>query len=842
MRFRRTTWLLPLGIVAALLAATSIVDMFLPRPYDGVVLKTDVFGELITKEIVPGSGAHRAGIRPGDRIVGIDRTVVRSTAEAAEVLNRSGIGDTVPYLIEDSWGRREVPVELGRRQIGSVSYLFACLLGFAFWGIGTFVLLRQPGHRGAQIFSVLCSLFLLFLVCRLRPASYSQVDSFVLGVGTFALLVLPSCFLHFFLIFPRPVPLRPEIGEPRYRSKRKLWLFFLVGIYFVPPVVLAGSVLESRILETSLPTVSGAPLANWWVLVVYMLLGLAALAINSRRIEHPRERRGAAWVFAGALLGLMPLLTIVVAFPHVIDEPRFLYLGLAPLSLVPLTFAYAIVRFQLLEVQLLLRKSLVYTGLTVVVTALYALGIALFKRVSTGFESVVGSYFPLFFALAIVLLLDPLRRRLLQELDRFFYAERTRLRQAMRELGEGITAEGDPVEAVRGLFVELPRLLGLNFAGLYLRRGEAHERIAGPEFLPKHLPDVPALYDALDEMPGLADIDQIGAVGLPGGSSAIEEARGVLRELLGHDVEVLGRLQTMRRRLGLVVFSRKSEQVLLDKEERVLLGELLGQVAIALETSTLLEERGQQAELERELEIAASVQDSLLPGRVHLGSDWEVAATCRPARHVGGDFYTELPGPHGNDRAIVYGDVAGKSVSGALVMMAAHEALHSLALTERDPGRLLDLANQRLYGLGRRRSFVAVGYLATNGSSLSYVLAGQPQPLHKSGDGTVAELPLPEHRIPLGALDRGAYRPMTISLDEGDVVLGYSDGVVEALSPRGEFFGIERLKELVAQASGSPEQLVGAILERLDHFTRGVEAYDDITLIAVRRRVGAARA
>jgi len=834
MTMRRTRWLFLLGIVAALLAATSIFDMFLPRPYDGVVLKADVFGELITKEVVPGSGAHRAGIRPGDRIVGIDRIVVRSKAEAAESLNSRRIGDVVPYLIEDDWGRREIDVELGRRQIGSASYLFACLLGFAFWIIGSFVLLRQPGHRGAQIFSILCSLFLLFLVCRLRPASYSQVDHIVLTVGTIALLFLPASFLHFFLIFPRAVPWRPTEGERGYARKHRVWISILFAVYVIPPVVLASSLIRSHLSETSLPLVSGAPIANWWVLVVYMLLGLAVLAVNSRRIEDRRERLGALWVFVGALVGLAPLLAMVVAFPAMLDAPEFLFFGLAPLSLVPLTFAYAIVRFQFLDVRIFLRKSLVYTILTAVVTGLYALGIAIFNVISSGLESAAGRYFPLAFALAIVLLLDPLRRRLQIVLDRFFYAERNRLQRAIRELGEGITGEGDPREVVRELFQELPRHLGLSFAGLYLRREGRHERIAGPASLPERLPELVGLHEALADSHKLRDLDQLGEIGFRLGPDG--DALKTLRE---QEVEVIGSLKTTRRSLGLVVFSRKQGQILLDREERELLEGLLGQVAIALETSTLLDERAEQAELERELEIAASVQDSLVPDSVDLGPGWEVAATCRPARHVGGDFYTELPGPTEADHAIVYGDVAGKSVSGALVMMAAHEALQSLALTERDPERLLALANQRLYGLGRRRSFVALGYLAVNGRKLSYVLAGQPQPILRSRGGEVIELDLPEHRIPLGALDQGTYRPITIDMEEDDLVLGYSDGVVEAQSPSGEFFGGERLLRLVAEQSGSPEELVATILGELERFTAGMEAYDDITLIALRRKAGA---
>jgi sigma-B regulation protein RsbU (phosphoserine phosphatase) len=275
----------------------------------------------------------------------------------------------------------------------------------------------------------------------------------------------------------------------------------------------------------------------------------------------------------------------------------------------------------------------------------------------------------------------------------------------------------------------------------------------------------------------------------------------------------------------------------LEQEDLRLLRGLLHQAAIALETSYLLEERARQAELERELEIAAAIQTSLLPSRLRLAADWEVAAVCRPARHVGGDFYAELPGPNGGGSAIVYGDVSGKSVPGALMMMAAKEALHALALAERDPEELLHLANRRLHELGNR-SFVALGYLALShgGGGLSYVLAGQPPPLHRSGSGRVSALPLPDHRLPLGAMLRGRHRRMEVALDPGEIVLAYSDGVVEAQAPGGEFFGEERLGAVLAASPPRPQEVVALVLAALDDFTRGHEPYDDLTLLAIARR------
>ncbi|MHB9002314.1 MAG: PDZ domain-containing protein, partial [Thermoanaerobaculia bacterium] len=90
---------LALGVIAFCVAAVSIIDMYLPRPYDGVVLEADRPGRLAVRSVIPGSGADEARIRPGDQIIGIARSMIRSTAQAAALLNRQEIGESVPYLV-----------------------------------------------------------------------------------------------------------------------------------------------------------------------------------------------------------------------------------------------------------------------------------------------------------------------------------------------------------------------------------------------------------------------------------------------------------------------------------------------------------------------------------------------------------------------------------------------------------------------------------------------------------------------------------------------------------------------------------------------------------------------
>lgn len=840
--FNPTPLLLAFGLLAFGLAGLSVVDMIVARPYDGVVLDADSPDGLTVRDVIPGSGAEHAGLREGDRILGIGRDKLWRAEQAPQAVRRFNAGDTVPYLVRQSDGVRELQVRLDRRRFFDGTYLYSAVLGFLFLFVGLFVLVRQPAMRASQVFFVLCSLFLLFLVCRLRPPSYSPVNALVLDIGTLAFLFLPPAFLHFYLIFPRPVTLaalaRRSWTRPLHRLGGYGWLF----VYLVPPAVY-GVTWSVSPPQSAARLIHGAPAANWWLLAVYIVLGLAALAATARHLAEPRERRGVVLVLMGSLFGLLPFLVASPVLSASLHSGAFFVVGVMPLVLVPITFTYAVVRFQLLDIRVFLRRSLLYTVTTALVTGIYAGGIATFNSLFRDTALAASSYFPVVLALAIVLLFEPLRRRMQDLIDRYFFAERSRLQRAMVELGEAMTAQTDLQEVVKEMVERLPQLLGLRFSALYLLRGEAPrhlQRIAGPEHLPRRLPDLPELRQHLRRRQSLTRLRQLGTLAL----RSAEVAR-LVEELEAAGVEAVGGLHLPRRPLGLVLLSEKEGNLLLEQEELELLQGLLHHAALALETSLLLEERTQRAELERELEIAAAIQARLLPDSLRFAAGWEVAAVCRPARIVGGDFYAQLPAPDGENAAVVFGDVSGKSVSGALMMMAAHEALHALAMTQPRPSELFTLANRRVYGLGRR-SFVALGYFAAGSAAqadgrLTYLMAGQPPPLLRRADGTVTELPLPEHRLPVGALPDGTYCALEVGVAPGDVVLGYSDGVTDARSPGGEFFGGERLREVVARATGDPKSLIHDVLAAVEAFTESGVQYDDLTLVSVGRPAESAR-
>ena len=132
---------------------------------------------------------------------------------------------------------------------------------------------------------------------------------------------------------------------------------------------------------------------------------------------------------------------------------------------------------------------------------------------------------------------------------------------------------------------------------------------------------------------------------------------------------------------------------------------------------------------------------------------------------------------------------------------------------------------------------MALGYLAfiPESGTVRYSLAGQPPPLIRRAAGPIEELRMPDHRVPLGALRFGGHKVLSASLGADDLLLAYSDGVIDAVSPEGESFGHERLLRVLGECPGDPTQAINWVIEALEDFTRGHTPYDDVTLVAARR-------
>lgn len=238
--------------------------------------------------------------------------------------------------------------------------------------------------------------------------------------------------------------------------------------------------------------------------------------------------------------------------------------------------------------------------------------------------------------------------------------------------------------------------------------------------------------------------------------------------------------------------------------------------------------------LERELQVAADIQLSILPDVLPSFPAFSFGARILPARQVGGDLYDVFP-LKGERVGVLIGDVADKGVPSALFMARTHALVMAEADIGLSPGEVLRLTNSHITRLQKSTQFVTVLYgildLATR--QFSYARAGHEPPLLLHADGTVERLPHGPG-MALGLWDSITLDERTVELRPGDSLLLYTDGMTDCRNPKGEPFGLERIKRtLSGMANFNAQQMCDRLLATLQEYQNGSKQDDDVTLVAV---------
>ncbi|PJF44221.1 MAG: hypothetical protein CUN55_05150 [Phototrophicales bacterium] len=271
-----------------------------------------------------------------------------------------------------------------------------------------------------------------------------------------------------------------------------------------------------------------------------------------------------------------------------------------------------------------------------------------------------------------------------------------------------------------------------------------------------------------------------------------------------------------------------------ERRLKILTG-IADQCAMAIQTSWLQEEALAARTLEREMELARTIQLSLLPDTPPQISGYELAAYYRPARLVGGDFYDFIPLSDGK-YGLVIADVTDKGVPAAMFMTICRTIIRSVASSRLSPMETLLKANKILVQDNRSDLFVTVWYgiLDPHNHTLAYCSAGHNPPLLVHQNGQFTELKL--KGIALGILNDATLREDTIDIAPQDVIVAYTDGVTEARRQDNLEFGeADLFITAVRERELPPHQLVNKIIEAVDKFTGDVPPFDDLTLFILKR-------
>lgn len=259
------------------------------------------------------------------------------------------------------------------------------------------------------------------------------------------------------------------------------------------------------------------------------------------------------------------------------------------------------------------------------------------------------------------------------------------------------------------------------------------------------------------------------------------------------------------------------------------------QAALALENARLHLQALEKERLEREMQLAAEIQRQILPKGTPTVPGYQVIGWYRPARQVGGDYYDLFPLKDGRMRLVV-GDVSGKGMPAALMVSTLHSALRLLFDQAHFGPSLLERLNRHIVESSADNKFITMllAELDPQTAGLHYMNAGHNPGILLRYGGSVEQLTA--GGLPLGLLPAARFQSRALTLEPGDLLCLYSDGITEAESPQEEEFGMGRLIELLHRERQRPlAELVEAIVRTVGEFSHGRPQGDDQTLVLLRR-------
>jgi sigma-B regulation protein RsbU (phosphoserine phosphatase) len=243
----------------------------------------------------------------------------------------------------------------------------------------------------------------------------------------------------------------------------------------------------------------------------------------------------------------------------------------------------------------------------------------------------------------------------------------------------------------------------------------------------------------------------------------------------------------------------------------------------------------ENASMVKEMEIAKQIQLSLLPPAPPTMAGIDCAGICVPATHIGGDYYDIFV--HGEELDMVIADVSGHSVGAALIMVETRSVLRAQIESLRRPAEIVSALNELLHeDLSRAELFITMTYLSCDTATrrLSYTNAGHP-PALLFRPSSASFLELDTEGMVLGVQRGVEFDELTLQIESGDLLLLYTDGIIEAEGRAGELFGTQRLREVIVRQHRKPASgVISSVLDAVRAYTGATSFKDDISMLLLK--------
>jgi two-component system NtrC family sensor kinase len=603
-------------------------------PTDGVFWVESELG-LTADEVSADGPAGISGIRIGDVLLSMNGRAVTNLGEYFEILDGIGPHGSVHYEILSGSAMREAELQLAPRPLLQSKDGLRMVLAFLYLGIGLFVIIRGGRSSRAFHFYLICLTAFVVFQYSYTP-KWAPLDQFVYALSVASFLLLPALFLHFCLRFPvDPVPDRSR-----------------APLLYVPGVVLGAVQLlwiRGHLANIGLPLDPRASEILDRIHLIYFCSGLLlGGVILLRRKLASRDlitRQQMKWVSYGTLAGVVPFVVIFV-IPAIFGlRANFAMLSSQLfLGLIPLAFAYAILRYRLLDVEAIVRRSAAYLAASGLLLSLYLVFVLVLGRWLQSIVPDADFVIICIAALAIALMFAPLRNSIQVRLDRIFYKEQFDDRVSLLEFARTLSTEISLPRLSRRILERVSKTFQVDKVALFLMDA-AHPgryRLADAlGFAAESLP-MPILAESDLTIPGQASIPESAPE-----SGRLHRAQTSLARV---GLDYFQDLRLRGRRIGVIGLGHPPRDRHFSTEDLDLLAALAGYAGIALENANLYRSVEIKAlELERLKIYTESIIESINIAVLALDLDGKITSCNRSFEELYGVWRDQIVGTRVED-------------------------------------------------------------------------------------------------------------------------------------------------------------------------------------------------
>jgi serine phosphatase RsbU (regulator of sigma subunit) len=780
-----------------------------------------------------------AGIRDGDELISIDGIKAKNALIMTQVLDRVNSGDYATYLVKRSNTTFETKVEV--KKLIDFSGLAFSLLSFIWLVVGYIILMAKPDGKTQKAFYRIGAIAILYSTSSLlyrsgvvvsNPVNESATLIFVIySIWTLGAAFFPFIYIHFFLLFPSKYKI------VSYKRFKLVWYLIPAVIYVLCMVYL------SLLLTNTISSFASKYFSYYFKYSVFasIIIGTVLLFINYSRLKSKEERNAIFVIVVSCLIGLVILVYTLTLQNTLADNlfntPQY-FMPIIFLAVIPIGFGYSLFRYSLMDMSDVLKNSILYIMATISLAVIYffliyVIGQWISSVIGTEYQGIIAGVVFVIFALIFQSTKDKFQKIITKR----FYPEQFAYQKVLLKFSTDVTSTvglDNILDSTLNTFVEQMKLQHFGIM-LAVENSNSFELIRSEGFFNG------SLSFSVDEAKLDNFLDNKTIYKNP---AAVERAefemafsKEAVDQLVDERIYTVIPLRRKSKIIGFTLFGLKLSGSQFSGKDLELLVATANQTAVSIENALLYKMEAHRLSLERDLENARVIQESLLPHVIPQFKNIDIAGKMVPAMVVGGDYY-DIIKVSDTQFFIVIGDVSGKGLSASFYMSKLQTMMQLFCIENRSPKEILIETNKRISESIEKGWFVTVSLALFNLASgkIKFCRAGHT-PLVYIKDNRISLIQPRGIGVGLekGDIFEQNLEELELTITGNELFFFYSDGVNEAENEHKEFFGENRFEDLLISLNGkSSKEVLEDIFTEIKKFRGRASQNDDITMTLVK--------